>query len=498
MKNIGIIHLGITEANLTIASIMDNETFITLHKEVENLSMINDFQNNLIASEERINEVNQVIMNFKLVTEMFKCQEVVAYADYEYRTLKNEKSFFDKILNVTDIRFTMLSEKTEFDYIYFSCANKSEVNKGVMIYIDDYRTYVCQMNRRIVLNSITIPYGYCNIAEKGSVIEQGESIISKIKDVMKEVDWLDKVNEEYSIIGCGKLFNNISNLAKRVVKYSYDRDHGFIYTKETFAKVFDKLKGLDTDSIRKIKGVEYDNTDYFMAGLFIAKAIVDLIPIDNIINSVSDMCDGAVYFISTNQTALKPLSDCFEHSLLSINSYYNNDFNNSQIAKLSILLFKQLRVLHRLGRSYLKILKIASSLCNCGFRVNPLNPEKSGFYTLIHSPIYGVSHREIILAGFVLMGLNPNDFSVQEWAKYRDFLVEEDLIAVKQLSVMLKIAMGLDKYRTGHIEDVECDILGNCVILKTTVNAKANLEIRESIKACTDFKKTFGKNIEIL
>jgi exopolyphosphatase/guanosine-5'-triphosphate,3'-diphosphate pyrophosphatase len=63
---------------------------------------------------------------------------------------------------------------------------------------------------------------------------------------------------------------------------------------------------------------------------------------------------------------------------------------------------------------------------------------------------------------------------------------------------MLRIAESLDRSMAGTIKGINCDILGDSVIMKTEVEGDAALEIRDAMAAGNEFKKAFRKNLEIL
>ena len=72
------------------------------------------------------------------------------------------------------------------------------------------------------------------------------------------------------------------------------------------------------------------------------------------------------------------------------------------------------------------------------------------------------------------------------------------MAAVKKLSVVLKIAEALDITGFGAVSDISCDILGDSVIMKTIVSKDATFEINYTMLCGPDFKKAFGKNLEVL
>ena len=164
----------------------------------------------------------------------------------------------------------------------------------------------------------------------------------------------------------------------------------------------------------------------------------------------------------------------------------------------SIQLFKQLRVLHKFPRAYLKVLKIAASLHDCGMRVRYYEHQAHSRYMILNAGIYGATHREIVLAAFVAGCHRKEDVNASEWAKYKDIVAEEDIDVVKKLGVLLRIAESLDRSGLGVVTGINCDVLGDSVIMKTEITGDASLEIRSALAANGEFKRAFRKNLEIL
>ena len=90
------------------------------------------------------------------------------------------------------------------------------------------------------------------------------------------------------------------------------------------------------------------------------------------------------------------------------------------------------------------------------------------------------------------------DINAAEWVKYRDLVGDEDVEAVKKMGIMLRIAEALDRSMTSVVKGINCDILGDSVIMKTELDGDAALEINAALQVGPDFRKVFKKNLEIL
>jgi exopolyphosphatase/guanosine-5'-triphosphate,3'-diphosphate pyrophosphatase len=145
-----------------------------------------------------------------------------------------------------------------------------------------------------------------------------------------------------------------------------------------------------------------------------------------------------------------------------------------------------------------KVLRIAALLHDAGSRVKFYDRYRHSLYFILNSNLYGVSHRDLVLAAFVAQGTRREEFSMTEWAKFKDLLREEDLVAVMRLGVILRIAESLDRTNMGLVKTLNCDVLGDSVIMKTEVEGDASLEIKDAMNAGTEFARAFRKNLEIL
>ncbi len=126
------------------------------------------------------------------------------------------------------------------------------------------------------------------------------------------------------------------------------------------------------------------------------------------------------------------------------------------------------------------------------------NNAKHTSYMILNSNLYGISHRDLVLAAFVTDVNNKEEVNYTEWSKYNAILSPEDVEAVKKLSVILRMAIALDYSMRSAVTEVSCDVLGDSVILKTELAGDASLELKAANNIAMDFKKVFRKNLEIL
>lgn len=503
MEKVALIQLNTNLLKLRIVDVLPSGHNIVSDEMVENINFYEDAKDNFLKPV-RINEALTVLKMFKSLCDVNSVNKVIAVANHNIKNFKNHRSFLEEVYNTTNFKFKILGTEEELQSLYIGVVNSVDVPKALIIDIEPSSINFVYYNRRNVLNADILPLGTINICQlfkNGNIKPQdtANNIVNYIKNELKTFDWLKNIDPEFKFVGTGSAFVNMAKLSRKIKKYPLDIDHNYVIDCQGIDAVYELVKPLELDKSKKIKGIANESADMVVSGVCIAKAIADYLNVQELTISAKGTLEGLLLGYAMPITNEKPISDLLGNSLDQITEFYDKpEANAKQVGELALILFRQLKVLHKLSRGYLKVLRIASIMHDCGKRIQYFNNTKNGFNIILNSDIDGVSHRELVLASFVCASQESNDFSLSDWVKYKDLLEEEDLIAVKKLAIIVKIAKALDRTHRSVVVDVSCDVLGDSVIMKTIVTADAQVEIKEALKANVDFKRAYGKNLEVL
>lgn len=500
MEKLVVIELGVSEITFSKLNYTSAGYFAIEQQIKEPVRITQDLARDGYIKSARIGEAISILKVFRRIMDSLKITNYLCYADPILATARNQIAFLDEIYKTVSLHFRVLSFEEQMDAIHLASLHSLPIVKGLVCQIGDDSMQFIHYNRRMVINSCNIPFGALNVAEKFADIkdpaEKMDKVVDFITSKLREQKWMMDTDEEIEFIGLGKIFEAIGVLCRKSTHYSLDIAHNYDVSEENFKSIYSLIRTLDIDKGKKLKGISALRADVLACGIAIVKAIFNNISKSSVKISTCGEMYGLVARSILPQ-AEKPMVDILGYSLSSINEFYSNsDMNN--IYDLSVILYKQLKVLHRLNRNYVKILRIAASMCLSGKRIAFDNYEKNGFNVIIGSNIYGATHRDILMAGFVVASQNMDNFSLSEWVKYKDILADEDPTSVKKLGCIIKIATLLNVSGSNAVKDISCDILGDTVILKTAVEKDAKLEISQAMTMAVDFKKIFGKNLQIL
>lgn len=470
--------------------ILDKSQRFDLGKEIE--------AEELIKPKTR-NELLNVIKIYRKLIETYKATKIVAVASKVLLSARNYKGFVDEVYNNTAMTIQILSDEEFLKAVYSSVVNSIDNSKGFFAYVGADFTGIVKYNRRTMLSSQIVPYGIDNILkdENGSArsIDEMQKLMTT---ELGKIEILKEVDQESNFVGCGDAFIAFGKIAKKIARYPLDIDNNYEVSKEVMEKTYDFVKGIDSEKIGKIKGIDFIDSAKIISSLAIVKAVYQASQSSVIAVSSANLRSG-VAIANVVVPSQAQFSDLLSNSLDNVYEFYKDENSiNEYVYQMALILFKQLKVMHKLPRFYVKPLRIAAYLYDCGKIINYNNMEKHGFDVILNSGICGATHKELLVAGFVCMCQNLDNLSLNEWIRYKDILNDEDLDAVRKLGVILNLARALNASRKPIITDIICDILGDSIIVKTVVEGNAEFEIMEAMKIAGDYKKVFKKSLQII
>ncbi len=503
MQQLAVLYLGVNELNLSIVNYTKNGYYVLDRSITEPLKLgIENSSNDDYIKSQRISETILILKSFRKIIDNRQIQDIECIASPEFNNVRNQIAFFDEIYKTVSLFFKIQSNEDIATLIHTAIINTFGITKGFVMQVGDVSSIILKYSRKVLLGFKILPVGALTLAELTSNITVPENKIEKMQEIflsyLSNIDILKDIEEDCSFIGVGEIFEAVGKLARKSTRYPLDLAHNYILKEETFNSLFNLIKTLDLDKTKKLKGITEGRADLLAGGVSIINALKNVTKFKEVAISTHGLIDGTVIRYMTGLNIERPIFDVLGCSLSNINEFYGGVEAINNIYDLSVILYRQLRVLHKLNRNFAKVLRIAASMCMSGKRISFENYERNNFFVISHSDIFGVSHREILLAAFIASSQNINDFSLSEWVRYKDILDEEDIDAVKKLAIIIKLASMLNVTGSNSVKDISCDILGDTVILKTLVEKDASLEISQAMSIASDFKKVYGKNLQLL
>lgn len=506
LDKIAIIDLGSNSTRLVLVDILKGGYFQVVDDIKETVRLAQDMEIDGSLQNARIAQTIKTLKMFRRLCDANNVSHIYAYATAAVRKAKNQRSFLDEVHASTGIELKVLNSDEEAQLVYQGVINSMDIPpRGIIMDIGGGSTQLIYYNRKNILNTVTLPFGSVvltdMVKQEGlTPVEKSDMIEKYVTEELEKLEWLKDILPDTKLIGVGGSFRNIGKISRMLKKYPLSMAHNYVVGKNEFTSIYGNIRSLELDRTMKIKGLSSVRADIFPAALAAINAFLNIVGLDEIVISGSGLREGAMFRYAVPSTNEKPISDVLGHSIYSLLNFFGENIPHAeQVYNLSIQLFKQLKVLHKLPRFYVKVLRTAAMLHDTGNRIKYYDHHKHSSYVILNSNLYGISHKDLIMAAFVASMHRKGDLNTVEFMRYKDLLTEEDYDAILKLGVIVRIAESFDRSMSSVIKTINCDVLGDSVIMKTdSMGQDCSLEIKDAMTAVQDFRRAYKKNLQIL
>jgi len=502
MRKIAIMDIGSNNARLVLVYIYDNGSYRIADQLKEPVRLISDLGHDNIIKPRRIQNLIKTITMFKRLCAANEVDEIFAYCTAAVNRAANQRSFLDEVYATTQIQLEVLTGEKEATLVFQGVINAMDIESGVIMDIGGGTTQVVYFEKRAIKELACLPFGTVTLTELFGLAEKvKQEQIDAIEDFYRQqldtIPWLSSV-KGLPIIGVGGSYRNLAKIIRMKTKRDIGTIHNYAIRSREINALYENMCKLDLDRRMKIKGLSNERADIFLAAFAAIKTMTEYVECSDIYISCCGLREGIMFEQIDPSLATKPIQHVLDYSLTNVLGLFQENINHANnVTKLSLLMFEQLRQLHKLPNSYMKIIKTAATLHDIGDTVKYHDHHKHSFYLILNSNIYGLTHREHLVSAFVALAHRKDDIK-KEFARYSEMVTADDVTIIYRLAVLVRIAESFDRAMDGIVETVSCDILGDSVIMKTQTNGDASLEIKDALTCSEMFKKAYGKNLVIL
>lgn len=499
MKNIGVIDIGSNSVRLLLAEITAYDSFKIITELKEYVRLGEGFDDNQNLTEEKISDTIQVLNMYKNFCNSFEGTEIIATATEAVRKAKNQSYFLDKIKSSTGIEIKVLSGEKEAYYDYFASINSLNIVDGLIMDIGGASTELIWVENRNLKECISLPFGAITLTNKFNLQnaitpDQEKDLKNFFVQSFSAIPWLKEVKAS-ALVGIGGSIRNIAKISKKRNNYPLDLIHNYSIAAEEVSSIYNNVRTKSTEQRKKIKGLSKDRADIFLGAVSAVDTLMDICKIKKLIISRNGLREGVLFSTLYKD---KKLDDLLSHSLNNILT--NNSVNlkhSLHIYKLTKSLFMQLKPLHRLDDYLINVVKTAAILHDIGNNISYYYHYKHSSYVILNSTIYGITPQECIMSAFAA-SYHRSDNLPSSFDNFKPLLDKLDIYSIKVVGILIRIAENLDKDLSGSIEDVNCTIEDDLIIIKAISKQHQDFLIKQAQGVSDSFKELFGKKLYIV
>lgn len=499
MKRLGVIDIGSNSVRLVICEITEAGTFKIIDDLKESLRLGEDVEDLGIIGEEKILSTLSTLKTFKVLCDTLKVDDILAVATEALRKAENSFDFIEKIKDYTGISVRVLSGEEEAKYDASAVMHSMYTSNSIIVDIGGASTELIWVYNNKIMEFISLPFGSVNLTKRYNLADiittdNEESLKSFLINSFKKVPWLFKANFDNMIIVGGSA-RNIGKIDRKVKRYPLDISHNYILNDYDLQDIYHMVKSKNLKQRKKIEGLSKDRADIFVAAATVLYTLTDMLKIKEIKVSGKGLREGLIY----EHMYQKPNSteDILDFSIKGVLKSHNiNESHAENVYNVSLKLFNYLKDLHELDDSFINIIKTAAYLHDAGISIRYYDHHKHSFYIILNSEINGLTHKELVMSAYIAAFHRNNDFDVN-LCQFSGIINKLDLINIRKIGVLLKIAESLDRSMTGSVKDFQCHINEETVDIKIIADKEMALELNDASKSAGKFKEVYNKELNI-
>lgn len=499
MSKLAIIDIGSNSMRALIIRIYQNKSYEIIDELKGSVGLGKDMIENGNLNPKRIEVAVAVLRNFKRICDSNNVTEIIAVATEAVRKAANQKEFLTEVKDRVGIDIRVLTGEEEAHHDYLGVINSMDFHSALLMDIGGSSTELILVEDRKISNCISIPMGAITLMNKflslsGSNDKRVNELVEFLNNAFDSVEWL-KEAKDMPLVGIGGSFRTLGKVYRNKSEYPLNKLHNYEMSSESIIEIYDLIKSIKLSEYKKIKGISKDRADIFLGAFTSIFTIIKYCKFKKVIISESGLRQGVLYrkLLHEYPYAIRNVLDFSLNNI--IHKFGLNECHINQVWKFCKKISSDFSSIFDCTKENYNILKVSSYLYDCGTAIEFNNHEKYSFSIITGLKIYGLTHKEQIMAAFAISNFDENKIKNSKY--FNSIIKIADIPLIQKMSIIVRIAKGLDRAADGNVIDIKTSIGDGSIIIKLISKQEPLLEVNTISEYKYDFEKVFGRKLII-
>jgi len=491
----GIIDIGSNSVRLVLYEDAGRGIHRIVEESKKNIRLISKVARDGFLPLDQLDEVIQTLLHFRTLCEANRADFIRAVATAAVRNAVNSQEVVAVLQAATGLAIEIASDEDEARYGFVGVMNSMNIADGFLIDIGGGSSEITLFRDRKIVHSVSFPFGAVNTAKRfapnGVTDEASLRDIRVMAETLFETQpWL-RQHPGLPLIGLGGTIRTLAKLTQKRSGYSLPLTHNYRIPLITVHETIDLLGSMSLAQKLKVDGLSADRADILVPGLVLLQTALMHTGASTCIVSGTGLREGVYYETACPDRPM--VKNVLTHSIqiLLHNAGMIPLPHVEQVHRLSLQLFDGLRAYHHLDGGARSSLYAASLLYRIGAAVNYYTYPIHSFYWITHARLYGLEHREIVLAALVASHTGKKK-TRKAFLPHQDLLSEADLSTAVALGTLLQLAVALDAGRQSRIREIQVATSDGAPLLQLACDGRPDAELEAAGRLSDDFRKTWG------
>lgn len=458
-----VIDVGATAVRMEIAELLDEGVIRTIEQLHHAVHLGKDTFTTGRIQQSTIEECVNILKNFRRVMEEYGItteQQVRAVATSSVREASNRDTFLDRVYIAARINLEVIEETEETRLTYLGVqdilAQQPDLRKGDVLVVEvgggDSELLLVQDG--FVTFSNTYRLGSLRMRE---TLDTRHTPAARLYDTfLKHIQLtVDQIQRSVPVDRTPNLIaiSGDARFAAAQLAPDWQKTHIAHLDVKSFSALARKVAALGVDEIVRKYRISFQEAETLGPALLGYAQIAKVFGVENFVVPKSSLRHGllreAVGFGAWNDE----LETQVIHSAISLGHKYGFDERHgTQVAELSVRLFRELQADHQLKPRYERILRVAAILHEVGLFINNRSHHKHSMYIILNSDLFGLSRAEMNL--IALIARYHRRAAPQPYHEGYTLLSRDDRMVVSKLAAILRVADALDRNHMQQIREL--------------------------------------------
>lgn len=502
MQRIAIIDIGSNSARLVISHIYKNGAYNMVYNQKEALRLSQKVDGQNLLTEEAFTSTIDTMRSFAHMCKIYQADKTIAVATAAIRNASNGGELVAKVAELTGIQLHIISGNTEAYISYLGVINTLDVKNGIIFDLGGGSTELILFKNRKILESVSLPLGAVNTTGMFNIRNEMPSNVYNdlnafIMSRLSQYPWLKQNN--LPLIGVGGTARTVAKIIQRAKKYPATKIHNYAYPVQTFRSFFNKLRLTNLEQRKKISGLSTERSDIILAGSSIISCLLEATGAKKLITSGCGLREGLFYdYYSKSNNVPLIAKNILERSRENTLRLFESDTGHAHhITKLALAMFDGWMELHKVRKSYRRLLETAALLHDIGITINFYSHARHSAYMIQNAKLFGLTHKEQIITSAIAgwhNGVSKNYFKSRF---YKEMLTESNWKLINKLALLLALAESLDYSEMRMVHTLTPSFNKKNAVLTIHAEHMPTIEMHQLQDHLSWFKKTLGVELKV-
>lgn len=456
------IYIGSYEVSLKIFELSEKKSIREIDYVRARVELGKDFYQKGYIGYELMEQLGNVLAEYKKIMESYKVDAYEAYAGGVFRRIKNDLFMIDQIYIRTGIRIQVMSNSEHRFIGYKSVAFREEFDEMIkqgaaVVDVGGDSLQVTLFSNGKVITTQHMVLGAMRLREQISKLgnsvahyeDQLEELVNKDLEVFKSL-YMKNNKIKYVIFMGGYIMELMKKVEKKDNK---------VVSSEKFVKAMRKFYKKNIEQIATELNLSNENDPLLVPYIVLYTRITEELNAEEIWAPGVNVSDGMAYDYAERNRIIKPVHN-FDEDVISAAKQLSKRYDGfsshiDALTKMATLVFDAMKKVHGMGQREKLLLQVAAILHDCGKYITLAGAAECAYNIIMSSEIIGLSHLEReIVACIVLYNSHP----LEDYEELADRMDRNSYMTVAKLAAILRMSNAMDRSHKQKFKNVKIAI----------------------------------------